>query len=452
MLQLKNKKICVVGLARTGVAVARFLSEKGAKVTVTDMKTKTQLAEFLKPLSAYKKIKYELGRHPFQLFLSSDLIVVSPGVPIHIPPLSKAREQKVSALSELEFASRFIKQPMVAITGTNGKTTTTMIVGQLLKNAKKSVFVGGNIGNALTHVLLSKEKYQYVVSEVSSFQLELIEKFHPKVAVILNLTPDHLDRHQTMEHYKAIKGRIFENQTYTDTLILNANDPLLQSYSQQAKSQILYFKIGKLDPHQEGIYYENNRFYVKTKKFGKEEFRTDQLKVKGNHNKENFMASILVAKTLKCPSQVIQHTLNTFEGVAHRLEYVKTRGYVQFFNDSKATNIDSVKCALESFEKPLILIMGGRDKGAPFEELRPMIQRKVKILILMGEAKERINRALGDYTETFVVGTLEEAVFMAYQKSRAGDIVLFSPGCASFDEFKNYEERGARFKDLLRDL
>ena len=451
-MHLKGKKIVVVGLARTGVAVAKFASERGAIVTVTDMKTKSELHEAVKQLVPYRKIKYELGRHQIKTFLASDLIVVSPGVPLNIEPLVEAKNKNKEIISELEFACRFIRIPMIAITGTNGKTTTTLMTGQMFKNAGKNAFVGGNVGNALTNLLLSRESYQYVVCEVSSFQLETIKKFKPNVAIILNLTADHLDRHGTMESYKAFKGRIFENQTSADYLILNADDPLLAGYASLAKSRVLYFKKCAPSQSPEGICYEEPYFYLGSKYTGKRQFRTDKIQILGAHNKENFMAAILAAKIFKCSDEAIQRTLDTFEGVPHRLEYVKTCGYVDFYNDSKATNVDSVIRSLESFQKPLILILGGRDKGGNFEVLRPLIQKKVKILILMGEAKEKINRAIGDYTETFVVGTLEEAVFMSYQKSRRGDVILFSPGCASFDEFKNYEDRGNRFKGLLRDL
>ena len=451
-MRLKGKKILIVGLARTGTAVARYLHPKGAKITVTDLKTKTELQSVLKPLSLYKGIQYKLGGHPLKVFLTSDLIIVSPGAPTNLAPLERAQSKHIPVMSELEFSARLITQPIIAVTGTNGKTTTTMMIGQMLRNADKSAFVGGNIGNPLINAAASREKYQAVVAEVSSFQLELASQFHPKIAMILNLAIDHLDRHENMEKYAAFKARIFQNQKAADTLILNGNDPHLKGFQKDAPSRVLLLKHGGLDSKQEGIYYKDDYFILKSKKWGKEKFDARRIKVKGQHNQENFMAAILAAKLLKCNSKAIQQTLDTFEGVPHRMEYVKTRGYVDFYNDSKATNLHSVQAALASFDKPLILIMGGRDKGARFEELRPMIQKKVKILILMGEAKSVINRAIGDYTETFVVGTLEEAAFMAYQKSRAGDVVLFSPGCSSYDEFKNYEERGDRFKDLLRDL
>ena len=449
---LKNKKGVVIGLARSGVAVAQFASLRGAKVTVTDLKPKSELQSSLKLLAPYKKIKYELGRHPLKTLLVADFFVVSPGVPLTNPLIEQALKKNKKVMSEIEFAFQFISVPLVAVTGTNGKTTTTMMIGEMLKNTKKSVFVGGNIGNALTNMLLSKEKYQIAVAEVSSFQLEHVEHFQPKIALILNLTPDHLDRHGSMENYRKIKGRIFQNQRATDVLILNADDDLVKTYAAETRSKVYFFGKGGLSEGQEGVYYKDGRFYLKTKDLGREQYVTDQVKVKGYHNKENFMASLLAAKLLKCSSEAIQTTLNTFQGVPHRLEYVKTRGYVEFYNDSKATNPCSVMCSLESFDRPLILIMGGRDKGCEFEILRPLIQQKVKTLILLGEAKEKINRAIGDYTETFLVGTLEEALFMAYQKSRAGDVILFSPGCSSFDMFKNYEDRGDRFKELLRDL
>ena len=449
---LKNKKVVIIGLARSGVAVAQFATQRGAKVTVTDLKTKAELQSYLKLLAPYKKIKYELGRHPLKTLLAADLFVVSPGVPLTNPLIEQAVKKNKKIMSELEFAFQFITVPIIAVTGTNGKTTTTMMIGEMLKNAKKKVFVGGNIGNALTNMLLSKEKVQVAVAEVSSFQLEHIESFQPKVALILNVTPDHLDRHGSMENYRKVKGRIFQNQRATYVLILNADDELVKTYALESKSRVYFFGKGGLSEGQEGVYYKEGRFYLKTKDLGREQYVTDQVKVKGDHNKENFMASLLAAKILKCSPEAIQTTLNTFQSVPHRLEYVKTRGYVEFYNDSKATNPYSVMRSLESFTKPLILIMGGRDKGCEFEILRPLIQQKVKNLILLGEAKEKINRAIGDYTETFLVGTLEEALFMAYQKSSAGDVILFSPGCSSFDMFKNYEDRGDRFKELLRDL
>jgi len=451
-MQLKNKRVLIVGFARTGVSLAKYVAGRGAKVTITDLKSRKQLEKNLKALGSLKKITYELGRHPVKTFLNSDMVIMSPGVPLNLPPLEKALNKKIPVMSELEFTCRIVKQPIIAITGTNGKTTTTMMIGHMLKRAKKSAFVGGNIGNALVNVLLSKEKYKYVVAEVSSFQLELIQKFNAKIAAILNISPDHMDRHSDWETYQKIKSRIFETQKATDYLILNDDDGWLRGHAQKAKSRIHYFKIGKFESRREGIYLKDNKFYLTTKQLGREQFKAENMKVRGNHNKQNMMVAVLIAKILKCNSTAIQQAIDTFEGVPHRLEFVKTRGYVDFYNDSKATNIDAVRRALESFSKPLILIMGGRDKGAPFEDLRSIIQMKVKILILMGESKSTINRALGDYTETFIVGTLDEATFMAYQKSRAGDVVLFSPGCSSFDEFKNYEERGERFKDLLRDL
>ncbi len=451
-MQLKGKKVVVVGLARSGVAVAQFLVQRGAKVTVTDLKSKADLQSYVKLLEPYKKIKFELGRHPIKVLLASDYFIVSPGVPVNSPLLEHARKKQIKIMSEIELAFQFIKEPIIAVTGTNGKTTTTMMVGQMLQNAKKKVFVGGNIGNALINRCLTKESFDYVVAEVSSFQLETISQFNSKIAAILNLTTDHLDRHGTMEEYRKMKGRLFMNQKSSDYLILNAEDSQVASYANETKSTVLYFSKGSLITNQEGIYFSNNRFVIKSQKWGKEEFLTEKIKLKGDHNKENFMVAVLVAKILKCSHEAIQYTLDNFQCVAHRLEFVKTRGYVEFYNDSKATNVDSVACSLRSFTRPLILIMGGRDKGGNFEILQPLVQEKVKLLILLGEAKERINRAIGDYTETYVLGTLEEAVFMAYQKSRAGDVILFSPGCASFDMFLNYEDRGNKFKDLLRDL
>ena len=448
---LKNKHVVVVGLARTGVAASKFLVSRGAKVTVTDLKKKTELSSFIKDLSDLKRIKYVLGSHPIKTLLKADFIIVSPGVPTNIPLLEAARKNKMPVLSEVEFASQYIRCPIIAITGTNGKTTTTMIVGKMFLNAQKKVFIGGNIGTPLTYMLLSKEKFEVVVCEVSSFQLENIEKFHPKASIILNLTPDHMDRHSPEEYWK-MKGRIFENQTIKDFLILNAGDERVKTYETIAKSQIYYFGVERLTPKQEGVYFKNGKFCMKLKGSEKETYSADKLKLKGDHNKENFMAAILVGKLLKCKPEAIQKTIDEFQAVPHRLEFVKTAGYVDFYNDSKATNVHSVAKSLQSFEKPLVLIMGGKDTDQNFEMLRSLVQEHVKILIITGEAKEKINRAIGDYSETYVVGTFEEAIFMAYQKSRAGDVILFSPGCKSFDAFKNFEERGDRFKEMIRDI
>src|SRR3989338_4215798 len=313
---LKNKKIVIIGLARSGVAVAQFATQRGAKVTITDLKAKSELQPYLKLLAPYKKIKYELGRHPLKTLLAADLFVVSPGVPLTNPLIEQAVKKNKKIMSELEFAFQFITVPLIALTGTNGKTTATMMIGEMLKNAKKKVFVGGNIGNALTNMLLSKEKVQVAVAEVSSFQLELISHFQPKVALILNLTPDHLDRHGSMENYRKIKGRIFQNQKPADTLILNADDEWVKTYASETKSRTYFFGKEGLSEGQEGVYYKEGRFYLKTKDLGREQYLTDQVKVKGYHNKENFMASLFAAKILKCFPEGIQTTIKTFLGVA----------------------------------------------------------------------------------------------------------------------------------------
>jgi UDP-N-acetylmuramoylalanine--D-glutamate ligase len=445
-MELTNKKILVVGLARTGVAVARFLVAQGAQVIVTDMRDEEQLAECLEQL-ADLDINFELGRHVPHSFLMADLIVVSPGVPMDIKPLQMARSQKRRVVSEVELASWFIDAPMIAITGTNGKTTTTTLTGEIFENCGFDTFVGGNIGRPLIELASSGEKVERVVVELSSFQLEGVESFRPRVAVLLNLTEDHLDRYETFQQYIDAKLRIFENQTPEDFAVLNLDDPLVADCAGRLKARV--FPMSRLQELSEGISYKDGFITFshqgKVLRFGTEGFR-----LKGVHNLDNIMASLAAALLLRCDGDCAYQTVSTFKGLPHRMEFVEEIAGVSWYEDSKGTNVGSVVKSLESFDANITLIAGGKDKGGSYEPLAPLVAERVSHLILIGEARFRIKDALGALTDTHLVGSLEEAVALARKLTTAGGTVLFSPACSSFDMFKDYAERAARFQALVR--
>ncbi len=445
-MELKNKNILIVGLARTGVAVARFLAERGAAVTITDMKDEAQLAPFMEKLVGLA-IDYELGRHDEQSFLTADLIVVSPGVPMDIGPLMQARARKRPVISEIELASRFITAPMVAITGTNGKTTTTTLAGEIFRACGFTTFVGGNIGNPLIELVTSGAEVERVVVELSSFQLEGITGFHPRVAVLLNITEDHLDRYATFQEYIDAKALIFANQGPDDFAILNMDDPLVAGYAGNLKARVV--PMSRRIEFSRGIFCRDD--CITFRWGGREErFPTAGYLLKGVHNLDNIMAALGAALLLGCGADSAQAAVTTFRGLPHRMELVATVNGVSWYNDSKGTNVGSVVKSLESFAGAVTLIAGGKDKGGEYAPLAELVKERVSHLILIGEAKERIRGTLGHLTDTRLVGSLEEAVEMASQLTAPGGVVLFSPACSSFDMFRNYEERGERFSALAR--
>jgi len=445
-MELENKKVLVVGLARTGVAVARFLAERGARVTVTDMHDEEKLSESLEQL-ADLDIDFELGRHVPHSFLMADLIVVSPGVPMDIKPLSMARSQKRRVVSEVELASWFIEAPMIAITGTNGKTTTTTLTGEIFQACGCATFVGGNIGRPLIELASSGEKVQRVVVELSSFQLEGVESFRPAVAVLLNLTEDHLDRYESFQQYVDAKLRIFENQTAEDFAVLNIDDPLVAACAGKLKARI--FPMSRHQELAEGISYRDG--FITFSHAGKVlRFGTAGFRLKGVHNLDNIMASLAAALLLRCEGDCAFQAVSSFKGLPHRMEFVEEIGGVSWYEDSKGTNVGSVVKSLESFDSGITLIAGGKDKGGSYQPLAPLVSARVSHLILIGEARARINEALGSLTDTHLADSLEEAVELASNLTAPGGTVLFSPACSSFDMFKDYEERAERFKALVR--
>lgn len=452
--ELKDKKIMVIGLAKSGVSLVRFLVEKGAKVTVSDHKSKAELSNALEQIESLQ-LEYDLGGHTPKKFIEQDLIILSPGVSPQLKIFDYARHNGVKVTGEFEFANWFIKEPVIAITGTNGKTTTTYLMHKMLKASGVDAWIGGNYGAPVIEYVASGKKAQVLVLEVSSFQLEHCEKFNPKNVVFTNLAENHLDRYKSMEDYINAKRRIFANTNPTTTSILNADDNAVIELARDPavqRGRIFYFsRKAALEPqimNIGGIVNIKDELRVRTGP-DIESLSIKGMRARGKHSIENMMAAILAAREHGATSEAIISVINSFKGIPHRLEYVRRVGGVEFFNDSKATNVHSVKRALDAFEENVILIMGGKDTNLSYESLRDMVRKKVKSLILVGEAKERINRDIGDFCETYLIGTFEEAVLIAYQKSRIGDTVLLSPGCSSFDMFDSYVERGNYYKEIV---
>jgi UDP-N-acetylmuramoylalanine--D-glutamate ligase len=460
-MELYQKNILIVGLGVSGVAAARFAKKKGAVVTITDIEKEDALFAYL-PEIREMGIKTELGQHRLETFEKADLIIVSPGVPHTILPIERAREKGVQILGELELASRYISEPIVAVSGTNGKTTTTQLLGRMLEDSGFNVFVGGNIGSPLIDYAASGEAADIVVAEVSSFQLDTIDTFRPRVSVLLNISEDHLDRYEDFESYVRSKGRIFKNQTESDTAVINGMDPYILAISKNIKARLLaFYHQGQVDgKHREyalikkrdGQDTQGIEIFIKENPEG----FLDLSKVRflGRHNMENTAAAALAALASGGSMEGIQSALTDFKGLSHRLEFVKIINGVHFYDDSKGTNIDAVAKALEVFDTPVILIMGGRDKGGDYKRLRKLVRLHVKKLIVMGESKNLIRSALEDacHEGAHNASGMEDAVHSAYLSAAPGDIVLLSPGCSSFDMYENYAERGEAFCRAVENL
>ena len=452
--EIQGKRILIVGLAKTGVSLAKFLSQNGAQVTISDHKSRAELAGSLEAVEGMN-VQLELGGHTPKTFLQQELIILSPGVPQHLKIFDYAKSQGVKVTGEFEFCAQFVKEPMIAITGTNGKTTTSHLIQTFLKESGVETWIGGNYGEPLSEYLMNETKAKVVIAEVSSFMLEHVEKFTPHNIVFTNLAENHLDRYRSMEEYVNAKRKIFLNTNQATTSILNADDNAVVELARDPavqRGRIFYFsRKPTLEPqimNIGGAVTIKDQVRVRT---GPEiEYYTvANTKMKGRHAFENIMAAILAAREHGGKHEAIQRVIDTYRGMPHRLEYVRKVGGVEFYNDSKATNVHAVMRALDAFDENVILIMGGKDTNLNYLPLKERIQKRVKTLILVGEAKERINRDIGDFSETFLIGTFEEAVLIAYQKSRIGDTVLLSPGASSFDIFDSYVERGNYFKEIV---
>ena len=444
-MEIKGKKVLVLGLARTGRECARFLAQRGASVQVTDVRSEEELKQEMETLAALP-IRYFLGGEDPDWLEGVDIIVPSPGVPAENVLLKEGSRRGIKILSEIEFACRFLRAPLVAITGTNGKSTTTTLVGEMLKASGAKVFVGGNIGTPLIGFVGGD--WEWGVVEVSSFQLEWIEEFRPRISVLLNLTEDHLDRYPNFRAYCQAKQRIFEAQDANDIAILGRDDRLVWEMRKRIRARVVSFGFSEVDDGvfvaaREMIWRDGSR---------EEKFPLSRVKIQGVHNVENMMAAIAAAKSAGVSASAIQKVLEDFPGLEHRLEFVREKDGVRYYNDSKGTNVGAVVKSLASFSGPVILLAGGVDKGGDYGILRQEIRQKVRRLVLFGEAQEIIARALGDLTETVIVENLEAAVGDAFAHARAGEVVLLSPACSSFDMFRNYAERGQVFKSLVQAL
>ena len=443
------ERTLVVGAGNSGVAASRFLAAKGANVELTDIKSPEEISKELDLASLYDlPVKLSLGFYPSVEPGKYTLVVVSPGVPLNIPPVKHAREYKIPVKGELELAYHFARAPVVAITGTNGKTTTTALVGEIFKNAGLRVLVAGNIGKPLIEEV--EGLHDIIVLEVSSFQLETTVKFRPRVGAILNITPDHLDRHLTMENYTMAKARIFMNQGPRDFAVLNYDDPRTRNLATINPAKIIYFS--RQHELSAGAFVQNGWMTIIFEEQRTSVLPVRELSIPGAHNQENALAAIACCRALGVAPKVLADTLRSFPGVAHRLEFVAEIDRVRYINDSKGTNPEASMKALQAYEKPIILIAGGRNKGNDFTPFVRLLKKKARALILLGESAEEIEclaRKEGMLC-IFRAGNLEEAIYLAKSIACSGDIVLLSPGCASWDMYKNYEERGDHFKQTVQ--
>jgi UDP-N-acetylmuramoylalanine--D-glutamate ligase len=446
--RIQGRKIGIIGMARSGVAAALLAEANGGKPFVSDNAPATNLSDPIAKLKA-KHIPFEVGGHTDEL-LSSDYLIVSPGVPPTIPILKKAVEKGIPIFSEIEFASWLCKGKIIAITGSNGKTTTTTLVGEICKAAGFDTFVCGNIGLPFAEVAHRATADSVVVLEVSSAQLEQISEFRPNIGVILNITPDHLDRYGSFEPYRRAKYRIAENMHGTDTLLMNRDDSGTIAEDIPTKAQKQFFTVS-LDANCLA-YVQNDYLYAKVRGAAQQIIHRKEIRIPGPHNLQNASAASAIAGLLGVKAEIIAKTLASFAGVEHRLEFVARVAGINFVNDSKATNVDSVFYALKSIDTPLYLIAGGRDKGAPYAPIIEAGRGKIKGIIAIGEAKQIISNELGSHFTVKFAGTLEEAVQLGFSLAHPGETVLLSPGCASFDMFENYEHRGRVFKTAVAGL
>ena len=448
-MDVKGKRVLVVGLGKSGVAAAQFLHERGARVTVSDVKTEDQLRSEI-PALLDTGIAVETGGHGDRTFLEQDLIVVSPGVPVDVPQLEHARAAGIKVIGEVELAARFLKGHIIAITGSNGKTTTTALAGEVVSMGGYESLVGGNIGTPVISLVPETTSDTYNVLEISSFQLETIESFHPEIAVILNVTPDHLDRHRSFEAYRGAKLRIFENQTAEDHGVLNADDATCRTLAGSTRAQVRWFS--RKSAVTRGAFVREGKIVWRDQDGEQEVMPVSEITLKGAHNLENVLAAVCVGRIVGCEPHRIRRAVQEFTAVEHRLEYVATINGVDYYNDSKATNVDATIKALESFPANLHVILGGKDKGSDYSVLRDLLRERAKRVYSVGAAAEKIEQHLGDAAPVLRAETLETAVKRASEAAVPGDVVLLAPACASFDQFQSYEHRGRAFKELVQAL
>ena len=450
-MDMKNKKVLVFGSGISGIGAGKLLEQVGASVVLYDGKETLDKEVLKAQLGDDTKAEIILGELSEEVMETLDLVVMSPGVPTDLPVVLKMRDMGIPIWGEVELAYTYGKGDVLAITGTNGKTTTTALLGEIMKNYKESVFVVGNIGNPYTAAALEMREDSVAVAEMSSFQLETIHEFRPKVSAILNITPDHLNRHHTMEAYIKAKEEIAKNQTKEDTCVLNYEDEVTRKFGETVKANVLYFSSQrKLD---RGIYLDDGNIIFRQD----EEIlvcNVNELKLLGTHNYENVMAAVAMAAAYGTPMEIIRRTIKEFAGVEHRIEFVREKDGVAYYNDSKGTNPDAAIKGIQAMNRPTVLIGGGYDKDSEYEEWIQAFDGKVKLLVLVGATKEKIAEAAErvGFVSYVMADSFEEAVEKCIEAAEPGDAVLLSPACASWGMFKNYEERGDKFKELVNCL
>jgi UDP-N-acetylmuramoylalanine--D-glutamate ligase len=448
MMELKGKKVLVVGLGKSGLAAALFLRHRGAQVTVSDKSSAEALAKDI-PALLDEGIMVEAGGHGLLTFRRQDLIVVSPGVPLDTPELVQAKSFGLPIIGELELAARFLKGKTLAITGSNGKTTTTALVGEILEKAGLPTLVGGNIGVPVVSLIEGSTDATWSVLEVSSFQLESTVEFKPAIAVILNITPDHLDRHGSFENYIQAKERIFAAQDAQDCLVLNADNAPAVAAAARAASRVYLFS--RKHPVAQGAWVEDGFIVFRSSEDAAVEkvMPLGGITLKGDHNVENVLAAVCAARLADATAEAVRLAIESFHAVEHRLEYVATINGVEFYNDSKATNVDATAKAIAAFKSGIHLILGGKDKGSPYTPLTPLIQERVRAIYTIGVAAAKIESQLRGVAPIHSCETLEKAVAAAADAAHPGEVVLLAPACSSYDQFENYEQRGRAFKELV---
>ena len=462
--ELAGRAVVVVGLARSGVAAATLLARIGARVTVADRKDERELQDVMGKLDV-GRVGFALGPQYERAFQDADLVVISPGVPTNAPVLETARRRGIRVIGELELASRFLAAPIVAVTGTNGKSTTVTLIGKFLHESGKQAFVGGNLGTAISEAALAgldaeeqgvgrRSPYEVIVAEVSSFQLETIERFQPWIAALLNITTDHMDRYASIDDYVRAKSRIFENQTATDYAVINLDDARVAAIGRTVRARCVGFtRRQPLPPASAGgAFLDGDDLVVLLDGQRRRIARRRDIRLLGTHNVENVLAAATIGLLCGCDVDAMRRVLHSFPGLEHALELVRERNGVRFVNDSKGTNVDATVKALESLDQPIWLIAGGKDKGGDLGRLKDPIARRVKGVVLIGEAAPLIKAAIQPYDRVRHAGSLQEAVRLAAEQAEEGDLVLLSPACASFDMFADYQDRGRQFKALVSAL
>lgn len=451
-MNLKGKKILLVGLAKTGVSTIKHLDKLGANIIVNDIKNEEQLKDILCELESLKNVEYILGYHPENID-DIDMVIVSPGVPLDLPFIIKIKEANIELIGEVELAYRLSNGPtFIGITGTNGKTTTTSLVGEIFKSSKVDTYIVGNIGNPVIDTVGVANENSVLVTELSSFQLESINTFRPKVSAILNFTEDHMNRHHTMENYIEAKSNIFMNQDSSDFCVLNYDDEKVRDLDEKIKAKKIFFS--RKDQIEGGIYLDKNNNIIIDIDEKIELLNKSELSLPGNHNLENCMAAIAIVYVSNVELEVIKKVLTSFAAVVHRQEFVRNLNDIMFVNDSKGTNPDSTIKAIESYDRPIILIAGGKDKQSSFDELLDKAKGRVKALVLLGETSSIIEKCAKEkgFERIYKVKDMKEAVNKSYEIAVKDDVVLLSPACASWDMYKSFEVRGDDFKDNVADL